>query len=42
MVTLHSPAQIADDLVRYLPSEDLTQLTELLLERTTEAQIITE
>ncbi|MFJ8855687.1 ParB/RepB/Spo0J family partition protein [Streptomyces sp. NPDC102437] len=42
VVTLHTPAQIADDLARYLPSDDLTQLTELLLERTTEARTITE
>uniref|UniRef100_UPI002F91994B ParB/RepB/Spo0J family partition protein n=1 Tax=Streptomyces sp. NBC_01553 TaxID=2975877 RepID=UPI002F91994B len=42
VVTLHDPVQIADDLARYLPSEDLTQLTELLLERTTKAQTITE
>ncbi|MFF8919149.1 hypothetical protein ACF08M_39130 [Streptomyces sp. NPDC015032] len=42
VITLHNPVQIADDLARYLPSDDLTQLTELLLERTTEARIITE
>ncbi|WP_424864057.1 ParB/RepB/Spo0J family partition protein [Streptomyces sp. MMS24-I29] len=42
VVTLHNPAQIADDLARHLPSDDLTQLAELLLERTTAAPVITE